>query len=332
MAQVRLEGAATARPAPGSAISPPWNPARCGCGGPHLIAPHGSEGYRCIAFGRTANHKRARYALKHLPCAGRCGLGWAPRPCRPRLKWNRTNEARWRRQGEGGHQAVRYNSAQHDGRWLCMRCGLHYVRFCDLRAKRCAGAPAGQAATQAIAVALAGGPLTRRKVHAFAKHPSGSRPGAPGARLPSDRLVLDPSVLRPLGPAAPQAQEQVADAGPEAPMAHVAASHLSPAHDEAHGEPRAVAEGPASAIAKRQRSGEANREEGRGEGIRAFLVLGPSGVEPGSRARPAVDVGRGGKPVKPKTRPAQGGPTGRKPRKPRTLPELPRVARGHIHR
>ena len=248
----------------------------------------------------------------------------APRPCRPRLKWNRANKARRRRQGEGGHQAVKYNSAQHDGRWLCMRCGLHYVRFCDLRAKRCAGAPAGQAATQAIADALAGGPLTRRKVHAFAKHPSGSRPGAPAARLPSDRLVLDPSVPRPPGPAAPKAQEQVADARPEAPMAHVAASRLSPAQDEARGEPRAVAEGPAPATEKRQRSGEANREEGRGEGsqgIRAFLGLGPSGVEPGSRARPAVDVGRSGKPVKPKTKPAQGGPTGRKPRKPRTLPE-----------
>ena len=164
---------------------------------------------------------------------------------------------------------------------------------------------------------------------------SGSRPVAPGARLPSDRLVLDPSALRPPGPAAPQAREQVADAGPEAPMAHVAASHLSPAQDEAHGEARAVAEGPAPATARRQRSGEANREEGRGEGsrgIRAFLGLGPRGVEPGSRVRPAVDVGRSGKPVKPKTKPAQGGPTGRKPRKPRTLLEASGDPRGHIHR
>ena len=50
-----------------------------------------------------------------------------------------------------------------------MRCGLHYVRFCDLRTKRCAAAPASQAATKAIADALAGGPLTRRKAHAFAR-------------------------------------------------------------------------------------------------------------------------------------------------------------------
>ena len=46
--------------------------------GPHFIAPHGSEGYRCITCGRTANHKRSRYVLKYLPCAGRCGLGGPP--------------------------------------------------------------------------------------------------------------------------------------------------------------------------------------------------------------------------------------------------------------
>ena len=130
-------------------------------------------------------------------------------PRKPRLKWNRANEARWRRQGEGGHQVVRYNATQHYGKWLCMRCGLHYVRFCDLRTKQCAAAPASQAATKAIADTLAGGSLTRRKVHAFAKHPSGSRPGAPGARLPSDVITLDPHAPRPAGPANSQAQDVI---------------------------------------------------------------------------------------------------------------------------
>ena len=182
--------------------------------GPHITAPHGTEGYRCITCARIANHKGAGYAFRTLPYSGRCGLGGPPRPCRPRPKWNQANEARWRRQGEGGHQAVRYNSSQRDGRWLCMRCGLHYVRFCDLRTKRCTGAPVSQAATKAIADALVGGPFTRRKVHAFAKHPSGSRPGATGARLPSDRIVLDPSVPKPPGPTVSQAQvEAPADLG-----------------------------------------------------------------------------------------------------------------------
>ena len=90
-------------------------------------------------------------------------------------------------------------------------CGLHYVRFCDLRTKLCAAAPENQAATKAIADALAGGPLTRRKLHAFTRHPSSSRPGAPGARLPSDVITLDPHAPKPAGPAYPKAQE----GGPE---------------------------------------------------------------------------------------------------------------------
>ena len=157
--------------------------------GPHLIAPHGTQGFRCVACARVANHRRAKYALKTLPCSGRAGLAGPSQPRGPRLKWNRAIEARLKWQGDGGHQVVRYNTTQHDGRWVCMRCGLHYVRFCDLRTKRCVGAPANQTAAKAIADALAGGPLTRRKVHAFAKHPSGTRPGAPGTRLPSDVVV-----------------------------------------------------------------------------------------------------------------------------------------------
>ena len=46
--------------------------------GPHFIAPHGTEGYRCITCARVADHKSARYALKSLPCSGRCGLGGPP--------------------------------------------------------------------------------------------------------------------------------------------------------------------------------------------------------------------------------------------------------------
>ena len=80
-----------------------------------------------------------------------------------------------------------------------MRCGLHYVRFCDLRTKQCTVAPANQAAAKAIADALAGGPLARRKVHAFANHPSGSRPGAPGHASPATLSLLIPEPLSLLG-------------------------------------------------------------------------------------------------------------------------------------
>ena len=39
VAQVRLGGAATARPAPGNATSPPWSPGSCECGGPTSLPP-----------------------------------------------------------------------------------------------------------------------------------------------------------------------------------------------------------------------------------------------------------------------------------------------------
>ena len=125
--------------------------------GPHLITSHGTEGFRCITCARVANHKRARYALKGLPCADRARLAGPLQPHRPRAKWSRASETRWRLQGEGGHQVVRYNSTQHDGRYICVRCGLHCVRYYDLRIKQCTGVPANQAATKAIADALKGG-------------------------------------------------------------------------------------------------------------------------------------------------------------------------------
>ena len=129
-----------------------------------------------------------------------------------------------------------------------MRCGLHYVRFCDLRTKRCAAAPANQAAAKAIADALAGGPLTRRKAHAFAKHPSGSRPGASGARLPSDVVVLDPNAPRPAGPACLRTQGNDPSQGAVAPDG--GPRHALPAGDpgfrdgsEPHKQPRSLRQG-----------------------------------------------------------------------------------------
>ena len=49
--------------------------------GPHLIAPHGSEGYRCITCGRIPNHKRARYVgAQVLAVLGPLWPGGAPPP------------------------------------------------------------------------------------------------------------------------------------------------------------------------------------------------------------------------------------------------------------
>ena len=279
---------------------------------------------------RIANHKKARYALRTLPCAGR-GMASPLQPRRPRLKWNRANEARWNRQGEGGHQVVRYNTTQHDGRWLCMRCGLHYVRFCGLRAKQCVGAPGNQAATKSVADALAGGPHNRRKVHAFAKHPPGSRPGAPGARLPSDVFVFDPSVPKPSGPATPRPNREplrVPEARPRsrAPWAVTKMlNHGSPRGNrasppppvehaprvaaQAHGhqgeapsEPKTEAVG----LLPRNPGEECKPEGGKAaptgaQGIHASLGLGPSQVPPGTRQKAAKAI-QTGKPARAKAK------------------------------
>ena len=78
----RGPGAARGRsngpPRPRTCHPPTLEPGELRVWGPHLIAPHGTEGYRCITCAKVANHKKARYALKYLPCSGRCGLGGPP--------------------------------------------------------------------------------------------------------------------------------------------------------------------------------------------------------------------------------------------------------------
>ena len=106
-APVRPVDVAGPRPAPGSATPPTLERGKLKMWGPHLTAPHGTEGHKCITCARVANHKRARYALKTSPCSGRYGLAGPLQPRRPRLNWNKTNEARWKRQGESGHQVVK---------------------------------------------------------------------------------------------------------------------------------------------------------------------------------------------------------------------------------
>ena len=221
-----------------------------------------------------------------------------------------------------------------------MRCGLHYVRFCDLRIKQCAGAPGNQAATKSIADALAGGPLIRRKVHAFAKHPSGSRPGAPGARLPSDVLFFDPSVPRPPGPAIPQAQggapespggatqEQGPQGDHQSAESHVPAGERGLLAPRVEHEPRAAlrahapqGEAPSGpeleevgllpgspGVTDRPEEGKAAPTEAKG--IRAFLGLRPSQVPPGARQK-ITKTSKAGEPARAKAKRIPRGSAGR---------------------
>ena len=240
-----------------------------------------------------------------------------------------------------------------------MRCGLHYFRFCDLRTKQCAGAPGGQVATKAIADALAGGPFTRRKVHAFAKNPSGSRPEAPGARLPSDRLVLDPTAPKPPGPAVPQAQadaQAVSEGAPqeedplaERPSASAptraeqctppmpgglfgldAAGLASPTQDGVHGGPRPGTGGPPlCGLQLQQILGGVLPTDGEPQGIRAFLGLGPGRAQPDGRPG-VVRHGKTGNPTKTKGKRALNGTASQRGRKSSSLQAPSEDPRGHI--
>ena len=241
-----------------------------------------------------------------------------------------------------------------------MRCGLHYVRFCDLRTKQCAGAPGYQAATKAITDALAGGPFTRRKMHAFAKHPSGSRLGAPGARLPSDRLVLDPNAPKPPGPAIPQAQAgapadlgggpqeedphaghpsastparagQITPPEPEGPVGHDAAVPACSAQDEAHGGPKPEAGGSMpNCLQEQQGLGDARITDGGPQGIRVFLVLAPSRAQADGQPGAAMKAAKTGKPAKAKAKRAPNGPASQRARKSASLRAPSGNPKGHI--
>ena len=215
-----------------------------------------------------------------------------------------------------------------------MRRGLHYVRSCDLRTKRCTGAPASQAATQAIADALAGGPLTRRKVHAFAKHPSGSRPKArePASLATSSSWtpVCRGRLVRP-----PQAQEQDSAPEPEDPIAHHADGSACPAQDGSHGEPGTDTWNPDPDVAQEQKRRRGDHEcgrDGKPQDSRAFLGLGPGRAEPGSLTGAANGAGGAGKPLRPKAKRTPGGPAGQRARKPRALPEPSGNPKRHIQR
>ena len=168
-------------------------------------------------------------------------------------------------------------------------------------------------------------------MHAFAKHPSGSRPGAPGTRLPSDVLVFDPRVPRPPGPANPQAQEGASEARGGAPQeqgplgGHQGAESQVPAGEQGLPAPL-VGHEPRMAVQARRPQGEAPSEpepeavgllprspgEGGGpeggkaaptgaQGIRAFLGLGPSQAPPGARQK-VVKASKAGKPARAKAK------------------------------
>ena len=170
------------------------------------------------------------------------------------------------------------------------------------------------------------------------------------ARLPSDQLVLDPSVPKPPGPAIPQVQADarlrrswgglqeedpptghlsasaLARAGhiippePEGPVGHGAAGPVCLAQDEADGGPRPEAGDSApSGLQEQQGPGNALTADVGPQGIRAFLELGFSRAQPHGQTGAAVKAGKAGKPAKAKAKRAPSGPTSQRARESASL-------------
>jgi hypothetical protein len=72
------------------------------------------------------------------------------------------------------HDLYRYYYTKRDGRWLCIKCGLHYVRRTCINRQHCAGEPVKAAAHKALRDAAEGNRLVRRKVFKNALKKSGA--------------------------------------------------------------------------------------------------------------------------------------------------------------
>ena len=172
--------------------------------GPHLVRAAAGEGFQCIACKRQARGTCTKRKMAKLLCLDRRGL---TRTGMSQPQWERWNTAwvqRWAANvdGPGAHDACRYNATSWDGRHLCLRCGLHYVRRCDLVRVPCPGAPQTRKARMALEAAQRGDPLPRRAVSSRAAHPSGANLRAAGQRHPAHdaaRVRVEP---RPPGPGA----------------------------------------------------------------------------------------------------------------------------------
>jgi hypothetical protein len=148
--------------------------------------------------------------MRNLACLDRPGLGPAGLNKAQWERWNGAWVRRWHAEESGlpyAHEVVRYFATAWDGRFLCVRCGRHYVRRCDLVRNPCPGQPQIPRASQALEDAYAGRPLHRQAVNSRALFPSGAPLSAAGARIQG----FDPDAVqagpRPVGPAHPDSVE-----------------------------------------------------------------------------------------------------------------------------
>ena len=287
--------------------------------GPHLVRAGPSEGFVCISCKRQAKGACSKRAMSKLPCLDRRGLTKAGMTQPQWERWNNAWILRWSAEEapHGVHQLCRYYTTSWDGRFLCLKCGLHYVRRTEMTRAQCHGAPQNRKAQLALEAADRGDPLPRRAVSSRAAHPSGANLRAAGPRHPAhedDRIRHEP---RPPGPRAPApAPPQVDEDTGSQPV------HLGPlsAFGFRIATPAQPSAGVVAGGSGRAQSAPALARPCRG---RVFFRAVPSGAQSSTLATALGATVRPGNPPRPSSAPPvdQGAPGPSAPAPPRPQPE-----------
>ena len=172
--------------------------------GPHLVVASAAGGYRCIHCSRHATSHQARRAMVRLSCRERPGL----KPyTMGGVAWERWNEAivvrRDRQGGDGGHNYVLYAHSGQDGRYVCLDCGRHCIKWKELVARQCPGVPQRPKYARALQQVQAGQELGRSAIRRDARFQSGYTAAAAGRRAEGYDAGALTNAPRRKGPAHP---------------------------------------------------------------------------------------------------------------------------------
>ena len=123
------------------------------------------------------------------------------------VAWERWNEAivvrRDRQGGDGGHNYVLYAHSGQDGRYVCLDCGRHCIKWRELVAKPCPGVPQRPKYARALQQVQAGQELSRSAIRKDARYQSGYTAAAAGRRTEGYNAGALSNAPRKMGPAHP---------------------------------------------------------------------------------------------------------------------------------
>ena len=105
-----------------------------------------------------------------LPCKEKPSLKPYTMGSVARERWNEAIVVRRDREaGDGGHNYILYAHSKQDGRYICLDCGRHCLKWKELVAKPCLRVPQRPKYAQALQQAQAGQELSRSATRRDAK-------------------------------------------------------------------------------------------------------------------------------------------------------------------